>query len=101
MYTAAEAHIRHLFRPSKETTRRLIPLGIVSHMAAITALPQWSEHAAKEVAEQIIEMTHVRTERQQKELKDKSLKVSQKPIGLVDNALTTKGRRAELPTESR
>ena len=51
MDTAAEAHVRHLFRPSKEKTRRLVPLGIVTHMAAITALPHWSEQAATEVAE--------------------------------------------------
>ena len=90
MDTAAEAHVRHLFRHAKEQARRRIPLGNVTHMAAITALPQWSEQAAKEVAEQIIEMTHVRTDRQKKELKEKVLKVSQRPIRLVGKALTKK-----------
>ena len=64
MGTATEAHIRHFFRPSKEKARRLLPLGIATHLGAITALPQWSLHAAESVAEPIIDITHVRTAQQ-------------------------------------
>ena len=87
MDTAAEAHIRHLFRPSKEKARRLIPLGIVTHLGAITALPQWSRHVAEKVAQEIIGMTHIRTAQQAKQLKDKTLLISQKPVRLVGKAL--------------
>ena len=75
MDTATEAHVRHLFRPSKENTRRLLPLGIVTHLGAITALPYWSKHVAEGVAQAIIEMTHVRTAQQETQLKDKSLAI--------------------------
>ena len=46
MGTATESHVRHFFRPSKEKARRLIPLGIVTHLGAITALPQWSQEGS-------------------------------------------------------
>ena len=68
MDTSTEAHIRHLFRPSKEKARRLLPLGIVNHLGAITALPQWSLHAAESVAKEMINITHVRTAQQTKQL---------------------------------
>ena len=87
MDTATEAHIRHFIRPSKEEARRLLPLGIVTHLGAITALPQWSNQVAESVAKVIIEMTHVRTAMQTKQLKDRSLAICQKPIMLVGKAL--------------
>ena len=55
--------------------------------------PKWSEQAAEQVAGQIIEMTHVKSDKQRKELKDKVLKVSQKPVRLVGNALTKKKKK--------
>ena len=85
--TATEAHIRHMFRPSKEKARRLIPLGIVTHLGAITALPQWNQLVAEKVATQIIEMTHVRTAQHTLQLRDKTFQVCQKPVRLVGKAL--------------
>ena len=77
MDTAAEAHIRHLFRPSKEKARRLFPLGIVTHLGAITALPQWNKQVAEKVAQAVFDMTHVRTALHAKQLKDTTLLMSQ------------------------
>ena len=87
MDTATEAHIRHFFRPSKEKARRPLPLGIVTHLGATTALPQWSKEVAESVAQTIIEMTHVRTAHQAKQLTDQSLTVCQRPVRLVGKAL--------------
>ena len=70
MDTAAEAHIRHFFRPPKEKARRLLPLGIVTQLGAIICLPQWSKQAAENVTQAIIEMTHVRTAHQAKQLRE-------------------------------
>ena len=90
--TAAEHHVKHLFRPSKEKARRLLPLGIATHLAAITSVPCWSEKQATEVAHEIIEATHARTEKQKNELRNRKLKVFLKPIRLVGKQLCSKNK---------
>ena len=76
-----------MFRPSKEKARRLIPLGIVTHLGAIPALPQWSLQVAQKVAAQIIELTHVKTALHSRQLCEKTLLVCQRPVRLVGKAL--------------
>ena len=87
MDTAAEAHVTSLFRPYKEKARRLIPLGIVTHLEAITALPQWNKQVAEKIAQDIIDMTHVRTALQSKQLRERTLLICQKLVRLVGKAL--------------
>jgi hypothetical protein len=70
-----------------EKARMLIPLDIVTHLGAITALPQWSLQVAQKVAAQIIEMTHVKTALHSRQLCEKTLLVCQRPVRLVGKAL--------------
>ncbi len=49
---------------------------MVTQMAATTALPQWNDNVAREVADEILDMTHVRTDKQRNELLNRTLKVT-------------------------
>jgi len=88
--TASEEHVKHLFRPSKEKARRLMPLGIATQLAAITSIPCWSDQQATEVAKEIIETTHARTETQRIEMRQRKQRANLKPIRLVGTQLCKK-----------
>jgi hypothetical protein len=73
--TCVQPSDRYLFRHAKNGIRRLKPLAITSHLAAICAIPGWSEALATQVTDEVLKASKAMTKKKSEQRAEGTLKM--------------------------